>query len=128
MRQIHRLEGAPFVLLALNSGRMDELQILKAHGFVDIVECDGVWNGESEKSYAVFFNGPQQLQTLIHVAKDYNQDAILIVDSERQSKAMFLKTGEQTKVGRFGPVSKAEALLGGNYTYVPVMDTYFRAG
>lgn len=127
MRQTHKLEGVPFVLIALNSDRQDETEIFKAHGFTNIVKCQGVWNNQPEDSYAVFFTSPTQLQSLIQIGREYNQEAILVVDSNRDAKLMELENCNQTNVGPFRAITKAEALLSGAFTYVPNMDTYFKA-
>ena len=128
MRNNHRLQDTPFVMIALNTDRADEIEILKAHGFKDIVKCRGVWEGQEETSYAVFFNGPQQLEDLIAIGREYNQDAILVVDSERNASVLELGNTFTSSVGTFKSITEAEALHSGNYTYVESINTYFKAG
>ena len=103
MRYVNKLESVPFVMIAFNTDTNEnELELLRRHGFSSVVSCDGVWEGTKEKSYAVFFENVEQLQTLVYLAKRYTQEAILIVDSDRNAELLNLITSEKSKVGNVG--------------------------
>ena len=96
MRDIrgNELRNVPFVILAMNTGDKDlELNELKSRGFVDIVECQGVYNGLEETSWAVFFKSIQNKLDLMSLGQKYKQESILVVDSNRYGSLLFLKDG-----------------------------------
>ena len=127
MRQINKNESRPFVLLALNTNQPDEKRILNAVGFDQYTVCEKVWNGQSEVSYAVFYDGLEQYQALEGLAITYNQDAILQVSADRDATLVNLKEVGRNKIGKFKAISKVEAISSGNYTYVSKIDVYYKA-
>lgn len=128
MRHISRLDGAPFVMLAMNTGNPEsEANTLRAMGLGDFVWCKGVYNGVSEDSFAVFFNSLEQRLAIQSMARRHNQESILVVDSNRDAELVFFDGTPRIKLGHFRAVPKSVAIENGSYTYVPNMDTYFVA-
>lgn len=120
----HRLLGVPFVLIKLDSDRTDETEVFKAYGFSDLVKCE-FYNKGSKRGYAVFFNSPQQLQDLLHIGRDFNQESVTIVDSNRYAITHDLNSGDEDTLGHFVAIPKVEAINRGAFAYVPNMDQHF---
>lgn len=126
MRQINRLDGVPFILMAMNTGdKHREAETLKVLGLSNFVFCEGVYKGSKEDSFAVFFTSPEEYRTILSLAMRHHQESILVVDSNRDAQLNHLDSAEKVNLGRFVSVLKNEVVGLDNYTYVPSMDTYF---
>jgi hypothetical protein len=128
MRDIrgNELRNVPFIILAMNTGDKDlELNELKSRGFVDIVECQGVYNGLEETSWVVFFKSIQNKLDLMSLGQKYKQESILVVDSNRYGSLLFLKDGGKVELGELRCVSKKDVKILSSYTYVPNIGRYF---
>lgn len=126
---IDRNQKYPFVIISFNCiSPVYEENILNGWGFTKYKQVNGRYNGNDERSWLVLFNGPIQLKELFAVAKQYKQESILVVDSERNAELLYMDDGRREKVGRFKSVKECCAKAGDNYTYCPQLDTYYKAG
>ena len=124
------LEKPSFVVIALNlASAMLERKALADHGILNYKAVEGSYKGEKERSYVVTFQTLEDLQQILHVARTYKQESILVVDVERNAQLMFLNTysgGTMPKyVGKFKNVPKFEALEQEAWTYDPENNYYY---
>ena len=56
------------------------------------------------------------INSLLHIANDYNQESILVVDSNRNASIHNTVDGKCSFLGKFGQITKKKALKEGNYT------------
>lgn len=54
----------------------------------------------------------------LHAGQDYQQDSILVVDTETNAAWLYFSNGQVESLGSFVQVSEAEAVASGIYTFV----------
>lgn len=84
----------------------------------------GYWEGVSEFSFLVI---SEDIDLLKNIAKKYQQEAILFVNSCRKA-TVFYTAGGFDDIGQFNNISEYEAKNSENYTYCPTHNAYYKAG
>jgi len=107
-----------FVVLALNNETQDQdLLAFKGVGISILRAVKGVWQGVSENSYVVPFSDLETLRSVLSLAAQHSQDAVLVVNPERKAELYHLGANNSIEsIGNFVCVPKGEALLEDSYT------------
>lgn len=103
-----------FIIMALNTDK--DSTILKAHGIVRFKAVQGSYKGELETSYVIPFTTLETYQKALFLAKQYNQESILVVDINRDAELIYIDNSKTDKLGKFQCVSKYEALAQDSWT------------
>lgn len=121
------LSKTPFIILSLNVGIKErEKAILQRQGF-RVKALKGSYKGQTKDSYLVPIASPETIQQALHVAKQHDQESVLVCDSERRSKLIFTQDRSELDLGSFVPVTASEARSQACYTYDPEHNTYWIA-
>lgn len=90
----------------------------------------GVYNGSMETSYIV--TDQSKFKQIIGMAREFQQESILLRDNENNCTLQFLSNPESTKflsIGKLEAIHETEAcelfIKGGSYTYSPKLRQYF---
>lgn len=90
-------------------------------GLVGIRPVAGCYKGEKEDSYIglvpagkTFDSFEKSIQA---IARKYNQETALYLDSNRAAYLLHAETGEVQRIGQFTAVSAGVAIEKGSYTY-----------
>lgn len=101
---------------------------LKRHS-LDVVSCEGAYNGVKEVSFAVPVNYKFVVKALSEVAREYEQESILVVDNETKEAYLFELDGPIDTVSTIGKWSKTTwndcKYNHDNYTYFPEANVYY---
>lgn len=101
------------------------LESLKVPSF----EVWGFYKGQPELSIVVtsenYKTHLERLQYVKGIAKQFNQESILEVESDGNALLHFIKTEEVKSLGTFQEVSKEEARSQDSYTVEPVNARFF---
>lgn len=101
---------------------------LKRHS-LDVVTCEGVYNGVKETSFAVPVNYQFVVKALSEVAREYEQESILVVDNE--TKEAHLVDLEDVidlivPIGQWSKTTWNDCKYNhDNYTYFPEANVYY---
>lgn len=106
MRQ-HNLK--PLVLLALNTGDgvARELRLIRDALCSDthmVKVANGCYKGQRETSYLVQIETQCDYLKLMQLARDFNQESIMLVDNERQAQLMYCDNEAVEPLGRWKEV------------------------
>jgi hypothetical protein len=87
----------------------------------------GSYKGTLEKSFIVDVSEDKNLWTLKVIAKDFNQESILIVqdDAARSAELHFTATGKVQRLGSIVPLTALEAAQEDNWTLDLTQNLYF---
>jgi hypothetical protein len=114
MQYIQKLDA--FVIIAFNQGNQDT-DILKVRGlpFKPLIGC---YKGIQKSSYLVPLKSLEddRLETLIDLARRYDQESILIADENRECQLLYVKTGKIEYLGVMTHVEESEALKSDAWT------------
>ena len=114
----------PFIMFALNSGlcKTAELELVKFALQVPVKQVQGCYLNEIEDAYVVPFepgnvyeNG-KLMESVTKLARQYNQESILLSDQERNSFLYFIEIDSWKPIGVFTRVSPSEAMDGEAWT------------
>lgn len=101
------------------------LESLKIPSF----EVWGFYKGQPELSIVVTSESYKtHLERLVYVkeiAKRFNQESVLEIESDGNAQLHFIKTEEVKPIGTFQEVSREEAASQDNYTFEPVNARFF---
>jgi hypothetical protein len=87
---------------------------LSKYGFKQVI---GSYNGQTEDSYMVLANEDDALNEVIAIAKEFNQESILVVDENRIATLQFLTSpANATILGSWTPIEALEAQSLENWT------------
>ena len=88
---------------------------LSQYGFKKVL---GSYNGQLEDSYMVIASEDKALDYVISIAKDFNQESILIVDENRKASLLKLYESmtEEIELGDFVSITALEAQSLENWT------------
>ncbi len=80
------------------------------------------YKGTNENSYMILVPEDSTLNEVRKLARDYNQESILIIDEDRKARLEFTQTGSTVQLGTWTEISALEArerenwtLIGGSY-------------
>lgn len=110
----------PFAILALNlETGAQEQEILKQLG-LPYLSAIGKYKGDSERSYIIPLSGAHwdELNDILELARQYNQESVLLVDSNSRATLYFLKTDKESHIGTFVSAEKESdncTLINGHY-------------
>lgn len=134
-----RLQNLPMVIFSTDSGsnedrarRAGARSALNSIG-AQFTECEGVYNGESEHSFAVILDGSNfDFAFIKSIARAADQESVLYLTSKvsnlhRQAVLHFLEDDSQEYLGDFKYVEADTAMTLDAYTYVPNINCYFAA-
>ena len=115
------------VILALNTQSMlEEEKIMDATG-LEYVQCMGSYRGIGERSYMVnirYMTTGQDLRIVHQLAKLYNQESILIIDSLGKATLRYMADKPDEYVGTFIKVSRDLQPELDNYTLTRYGELY----
>jgi hypothetical protein len=100
----------PFLVFALNTDLDSyEKNILHDAGIMpnQYKQLQGMYKGQGEGSYLVDIDF---LDTVLRLAKEYNQESILIVDEIRDASLYYIETGSTIRLGKFQQVKDTKGL------------------
>lgn len=118
---------SPFVMIELNLNDIKaERKILKEAG-LSIKTCLGSYKGKVNPSYLVTLDDINDLDVVLKIAKDHNQETVLLVDSNRKADLFYLNNSNIDSLGEFKVISKTDALQLEEFTYDPATNTYWSA-
>ena len=87
----------------------------------------GVYNGVLETSYLI--TDMNFLLTAMGIAKEFNQESVLLRDNENNCTLKYLSNNELQPIGKLESIHETEAceifIQGGSYTYKPSTKQYF---
>lgn len=120
-------EKVPVVIMSLNhSGNVEEERdILNKAGFTRHKPVLGKYKGELEMSYVVPVRSPEEIDRLKLLAKDYNQECIMFIDSDRQATLFYCKDPIIKYIGKLKTVYKHLAERQDYYTFCPISNAYY---
>lgn len=96
-------------------------------GFVH-KSVSGKYAGLLEQSFVVKIDDQKKEDLLFSIAQEFEQDSVLVLDSDRNAHLVYLQPKDQGRaenIGVFTAVSKEIAEQNQAYTYDPLTDTYF---
>ena len=101
---------------------------LKRHSF-DIVSCEGVYKGVKEASFAVPVNYHFVIRALSEIAREYEQESILVVDNESK-EAHLIELDDcidvKVAIGKWTKTTWNDCKYNhDNYTYFPEANVYY---
>jgi hypothetical protein len=83
----------------------------------------GVYLGNEETSYLV--TDMTKIKQVIGMAREYNQESILLRDNENNCTLKFLSNNDLIPIGQLKQVSVDAALKSDSYTYSYSLKSYF---
>lgn len=104
------------VIFAVNDENM-ELKLTT--GFVQDFKPKrvlGSYKGILETSFVANADTDDKLDAVIQLAKQYNQESVLIIDEQRRASLFFIKTGQYEPIGDFRAVDAETAKSLDNWT------------
>lgn len=120
----------PVYIIALNSGHSEDGELSIIHRALNlnreqIKPVIGCYKGELENSYVIPVN-PVSLGSVLALAREYNQESILSLDSTRNAYLIPAQTiNDEEYLGQFVSVPAIVAKQQDSYTYDPSTDTYY---
>lgn len=101
---------------------------LKRHSF-DVVPCEGVYKGVKEASFAVPVNYHFVIRALSEIAREYEQESILVVDNESK-EAHLIELDDcidvKVAIGKWTKTTWNDCKYNhDNYTYFPEANVYY---
>lgn len=126
--------NTPFVILALNlNDRGRECTIM--HELFDgrFKELEGCYKGVVENSYLVTvpewtIDGLQRLDKVIDLARQFNQESILLVSQKREASLLYLHDNQPeklVKIGDFEAITQWEARELDSWTFDRVANQFW---
>jgi hypothetical protein len=94
---------------------------VKGYNFKPLV---GVYKGSREKSFAVEV-GVKEMKELIAIAKNLNQESVLIVDEKNKAVLNFLSDNSKQTIGKLKIATKEVAEKMENYSFDETSGKYF---
>ena len=115
----------PAIILALNLKNQEiEIEALLDAGLV-FKALTGSYKGVQERSYLVLTHTDEAYRAALNLAKECNQESVLLLDEDRNAKLMYLDDMHQIEIGVLTPVSKDEALKQDAWTYAHDLNQFY---
>lgn len=116
-----------FAIFALNTD--NDMKIIRKKGIYFALKVEGKYKGQTEDSYIVTINSKERFNKVIELAKEYNQETILLAYSNERLKlfsALLWNVQNDTPIDKlylFLKVHKKDALQSEGYT--KIFNDYF---
>jgi hypothetical protein len=113
---------------AVNDARHSKAIELLSFNGIRSKQVQGVYKGISEASIVTVIGNDAQRDLVMQVAREYNQESILILDADtRNARLYYLDNGQSESIGTFQVVSESEAKSRDAYTYDSSQGYYYVA-